>query len=234
MSKRILTSLVTFICVWTATFHSAAQATAQPETYRFDLGAGIGMSGYLGDANESNLLAHPGLGGNVSFRYLMNTRFALRGLVNVVSLSGSTADMDNVLPGAAIYDFKSTVYDLQARGEFNFFSYGIGETYKQLSRITPYLALGLGVSLASCDGQSFTAMTIPMAIGVKYKIRPRLNLSLEFAMTKVLGDHADGADLSDLYLIKSSFIKNTDWYSTILLSISYEFGQRCVECHRLD
>nr|WP_302064290.1 hypothetical protein [uncultured Duncaniella sp.] len=37
-----------------------AQATAQPETYRFDLGAGIGMSGYLGDANESNLLSHPG------------------------------------------------------------------------------------------------------------------------------------------------------------------------------
>lgn len=222
------------MCLLAGTLQSAAQATAQPETYKFDLGAGIGMSGYLGDANESSLFAHPGVAANLSFRHLLNTRFAVRALLNVASLSGSTADMENVLPGAAVYDFKSTLYDLQARGEFNFFSYGIGETYKRLSRVTPYLALGLGVSMASCEGKTFTAMTIPMALGVKYKVRPRLNLALEFSMTKVLGDHADGPDLSDLYLIKSSFIKNTDWYSSIQLSISYEFGERCVECHRLD
>lgn len=214
--------------------NSAAQATAQPETYKFDLGAGIGMSGYLGDANESSLFSHPGLAANASLRYLLNTRFALRGMLNIATLSGSTADMENVLPEAAVYDFKSSLYDLQVRGEFNFFSYGIGESYKKLSRITPYLALGLGVSMASCQGKNFTAMTIPMAFGVKYKIRPRLNLGLEFSMTKVLGDHVDGPDLSDLYLIKSSFIKNTDWYSTLQLSVSYEFGERCVECHRLD
>ena len=135
---------------------------------------------------------------------------------------------------SAVYDFKSTVYDLQFRGEFNFFSYGIGESFKKLTRITPYAALGIGVSMASCDGNNYTAMTIPMAIGVKYKVKPRLNLGLEFAMTKVIGDHADGAELSDLYLIKSSFIKNTDWYSTVLFSISYEFGERCVQCNRLD
>lgn len=211
-----------------------AQAVAQPETYRFDLGAGIGMSGYMGDANESSLFGHTGFDANVSLRYLLNTRIALRGLVNIASLSGSTKDMDNVLPGMAVYDFKSTLYDLQARGEFNFFSYGIGESYKKLTRITPYAALGLGVSLASCEGKSFVAMTIPMAVGVKYKVKPRLNLGLEFSMTKVLGDHADGAELSDLYLIKSSFIKNTDWYSCILFSVSYEFGERCVQCNRLD
>lgn len=235
MSRRILTSLIAlWVCMLAAVPVCSAQATAQPEAYKFDLGAGIGMSGYLGDANESNLFSHPGLAANASFRYLLNTRFAIRGLLNLASLSGSTADMENVLPGSAVYDFKFTLYDLQARGEFNFFSYGIGESYKKLSRITPYLALGLGVSMASCDGKNFTAMTIPMAFGVKYKLKPRLNLALEFAMTKVIGDHADGPDLSDLYLIKSSFIKNTDWYSTIQLSLSYEFGERCVECHRLD
>ncbi len=220
--------------MYAAPLTSEAQAVAQPETYKFDLGAGIGMSGYMGDANESKLFSHPGLGANVSMRYLLNTRFALRGLVNIASLSGSTADMDNVLPGSAVYDFKSTVYDLQFRGEFNFFSYGIGESFKKLTRITPYAALGIGISMASCDGNNYTAMTIPMAIGVKYKVKPRLNLGLEFAMTKVIGDHADGAELSDLYLIKSSFIKNTDWYSTVLFSISYEFGERCVQCNRLD
>ena len=81
---------------------------------------------------------------------------------------------------------------------------------------------------------SFVAMTLPMGFGVKFKLRPRVNLGLEFCMTKVFGDNADSRELKDLYQIKSSFIKNTDWYSTLMLSVSYEFGERCVTCHRID
>ena len=192
------------------------------------------MSGYLGDANESNLFANPGVGLNASFRYLINTRWALRGLLTAASLSGSTADMDNVLPEGKVYDFKSWIYDLGARAEFNFFNYGIGESYKQLSRISPYLSLGLGVAMSRSGDDSFVAMTLPMGFGVKFKLRPRVNLGLEFCMTKVFGDNADSRELKDLYQIKSSFIKNTDWYSTLMLSVSYEFGERCVTCHRID
>ncbi|MCM1164254.1 MAG: porin family protein [Muribaculaceae bacterium] len=211
-----------------------AQAMAPAEEYKFDIGVGLGMAGYLGDANESSIFSHPGVAFNGSFRYLANTRLALRGLLSVASLSGSTADMDNYMPGGAVYDFKTTLYDLSVRGEFNFFNYGIGESYKKLSRITPYLALGLGVSMASTGDGSFVAMSLPMSVGVKYKLRPRLNLGLEFTMNKIFGDKVDSHLLDDPYLIKSSFLKNTDWCSTIVLSISYEFGRRCVACNRQD
>lgn len=211
-----------------------AQAQAQIEEYKFDLGAGIGMSGYLGDANESNLFKHPGVAFNGSFRYLINTRFAIRGLLGLSTLSGNTADWDNYLPGGAAYSFKSTVYDLGCRFEFNFFNYGIGEGYKQLRRLSPYIALGIGGSLASTGGDTFGAFNIPMAFGLKFKLKPRLNLGLEFSMTKVFSDKMDSRELTDLYLIKSSFLKNTDWYSAVTLSISYEFGRRCVTCHRID
>ncbi|MCI8998865.1 MAG: porin family protein [Muribaculaceae bacterium] len=215
--------------------HAAhAQSQSQMENYRFDIGAGVGMSGYLGDANESNLFSHPGVGLNASFRYLVNTRWAFRGTVTAASLSGSTENMSNVLPGGAAYNFKSWVYDLGARAEFNFFNYGLGKGYQQMSRFSPYLSLGAGVVMASVEGDTFTAMSIPMGLGVKYKLQPRVNLGLEFTMTKVLGDHIDGKDLSDIYMIKSSFLKNTDWYSTLMFSISYEFGERCVTCHRID
>lgn len=212
----------------------AAQTQASVETYKFDIGAGIGMSGYLGDANESNMFAHPGMAFNASFRYLVNTRWAFRGLLTAASLSGTTADMDNVLPEGKVYDFKSWVYDLGARAEFNFFNYGIGESYKQLSRISPYLSLGFGVAMSRTGGDNFVAMTLPMGFGVKFKLRPRVNLGMEFTMTKVFGDHLDSSELKDLYKIKSSFLKNTDWYSTLAVSISYEFGERCVTCHRID
>lgn len=206
----------------------------EPESYKFDFGAGVGMSGYLGDANQSNMLKHIGFDGNVSFRWLANNRFAVRGMLNVLTLSGNTADFDNVLPGGVNYSFKSTVFDLGARAEFNFFPFGIGETYKKLRRWTPYLALGLGCAVASSGGSTSAALSLPMGVGVKFKVRPRFNMAVEFDMTKVFGDHVDGSELSDLYTIKSSFLKNTDWFSTFGISFSYEFGPRCVVCHRID
>lgn len=213
---------------------ASAQTQESVEEYKFDIGAGLGMSGYLGDANESNLFAHPGVAFNATFRYLINSRWAIRGMLTGASLSGSTADMDNVLPEGKVYEFDSWAYDLGARAEFNFFNYGIGETYKRMSRISPYLSLGLGVTMSNTGGESFVAMSLPMGFGVKYKLRPRLNLGLEFSMTKVFGDKVDSAELTDLYKIKSSFMKNTDWYSTLMISVTYEFGKRCVTCHRLD
>ncbi len=204
------------------------------ESYKFDIGVGLGMSGYLGDANTSNVFHKPGVAVDGSFRYLLDNRWAIRGLLTVASLSGNSADFENVFPGGESYSFKSWIYDLGARAEFNFFDYGIGETYKRLRRWTPYLSVGVGVVLSSADGSTFAAATIPMAFGFKYKVKPRLNLALEFTMAKAFGDHLDGDKLSDLYGIKSSFLKNTDWYSTLTFSISWEFGPRCVVCHRID
>lgn len=204
------------------------------DSYKFDFGGGVGMSGYLGDANESNLFAKPGFAADLSFRWLASSRFAVRGLFAVASISGDTSDWDNVLPDNAQYKFKSTVFNLEGRAEFNFFPYGFGQTYKRLKRWTPYLSLGVGVGIASCDGSTSFAPVLPIGVGVKYKLSLRWNLAAEFTMKKVFGDHVDGDDLADLYSIKSAFYKNTDWTSALTISISYEFGPRCQVCHRVD
>lgn len=211
----------------------APQAKAQEETYKFDIGAQVGMSGYLGDANRSNIFKHPGFSAGFSARYQANARWCLRAVLSTMTLSGNTADFDDVLPGGREYSFKSQAFDLSARWEFNFFPYGIGETYKKLKRWSPYLTLGVGATLATCDGVVSVAPCIPMGFGVKYKLKPRVNVGVEFTMTKVFGDKIDG-ELYDLYQIKSSFVKNTDWYSNISVSVSYEFGERCVTCHYVD
>lgn len=58
------------------------KVSAQEETYKFDLGVQLGLDGYLGDVNESNMFAKPGVSGGVSFRYLADTRWAVRGVFN--------------------------------------------------------------------------------------------------------------------------------------------------------
>lgn len=204
------------------------------ESYKFDVGVGLGMSGYLGDANESNLYKHPGFAANASLRYLFDSRWSLRAQLGMSGISGNTSEFENVLPDGAEYSFKSTVYDLGVRGECNFFAFGIGETYKRLKRWSPFLAVGVGVSMAHTGDDNFVGFNIPIGVGVRYKISRRLNLSAEFSMTKVFSDNVDSKELSDLYQIKSSFLKNTDWYSTLTVGISYEFGPRCVTCNRID
>lgn len=233
----MLSKCIQIFLIVAAAFLSVAPTVSSQEiveSYKFDIGAGIGMSGYLGDANESNFLKHPGFAANAGLRYLINSRFAAKAQLDFATISGNTAEFENALPGGAQYEFKSSVFDLMIKGEANFFAYGIGETYKRLRRWTPYVTLGVGVAMASSAGNTSAAFSIPMGVGVKFKISQRLNLNAEFAMTKVFGDQIDSKELTDLYQIKSSFLKNTDWYSTLSVGISYEFGPRCVTCNRID
>lgn len=212
----------------------AAAVTAQTAPYKFDFGAELGMSGYIGDANRSNIFKKPGFDGELSVRYIGDARWAVRGVLSTFGLSGDTQGMADVLPGDATYSFTSQVYELSVRGEFNFFAYGIGETYKRLKRWTPYITVGIGGAMASSGGNTSAAFTIPMGLGIKFKLRERLNLGVEFTMTKAFSDKFDGPDLADLNQIKTAFYKNTDWYSRFTVGISYEFGKRCETCHYVD
>ncbi|MDE6017387.1 MAG: porin family protein [Muribaculaceae bacterium] len=223
---KILTPVILLIAVFFAVVPAAAQ-----EDYRFDAGGGIGMTGYLGDANSSNLWSHPGVDGMLLFRYMRNPRIAFKTGVYVGTLSGDTNDMADVLPDVAQFKFSTTFVELSEMFEFNFFNYGIGEKYRKLKRWSPYITGGLGATMWFTSGYTGIAFTLPFGIGAKYKINKRLNLGLEFLMKKVFSDRLDGPDLSDPHAIKSSFAKNTDWYSTLSVTLSYEFSKRCATCN---
>ncbi len=206
------------------------KAAAQTD-YRFDIGGGLGMSGYLGDANTSSLLSSPGWDAELFLRYIANPRLALKTNLYVGGLRGNSANMTNVLPDNATYKFSTTFYEIGEMGEFNFFNYGIGERYRKLKRVTPYITAGLGLMFWSVDGKAGCTLDIPMGIGVKYKLNKRVNLGAEFLMKKTLSDKIDGENLKDPYQIQSSFMKNTDWVSTFTFTISYEFSERCKVCN---
>lgn len=212
---------------------AAFGASAQEETYKFDFGAGIGMSGYLGDVNQVNMFRNPGFAAQVGFRYLIDTRWTVRTALTTAALKGNSAQYSNKFPGLRDYSFSARAYALDVRGEFNFLPYGIGETFKRLKRWTPYMALGVGAVFSHCGQSNAIAFELPLAAGFKFKLRERLNLALEFSMAKAIGDRLDG-NISDLQGIKSDFIKNTDWHSQLLVSITYEFGKRCETCHYKD
>lgn len=209
-------------------------SSAQEAKYRWDIGVAAGMSGYIGDANGGFPFRHPGGAVSLIGRYNFNTRLALRTQLGKQTISGNTADIENALPGGVQYDFKSSVIDFGVRGEFNFFPYGIGETYKRLRRCTPFASLGIGFVSGGGKGSKSVAFAVPMGFGVKYKVSERFNLGAEWTFTKTFSDRIDSKELTDLYGIKSSFIKNNDWLSALTVSVAYDFGERCVVCNRKD
>ena len=105
--------------------------------------------------------------------------------LTTASISGNSDDGQNVSPDGQQYPFKSQLYDAGAQIEFNFFNFGIGPNYKKLMRLSPYLSVGIGATVASTSGTTGFAMNLPMGVGVKFKLRERLKLGLEFSMRKV-------------------------------------------------
>lgn len=204
------------------------------EDYRFDIGAGIGMTGYLGDANTANMWSSPSWDAEILFRYIVNPRINLKTNFYIGGLNGDSSKMENVFPDAANFKFSTTFYELGEMFEFHFFNYGMGESYRKLKRWTPYITAGVSVTAWSVDSKAGAAFTIPLGVGFKFKPSLRWNLGLEFLMKKTFSDKLDGESLSDPLGIKSSFMKNTDWYSTLTLTISYEFSKRCAVCNYKD
>ena len=202
------------------------------QQYKYEVGPTLGVTGYLGDVNNSNLFKHPGVTGGGLFRYAHNSRWAFKATLNYASISGDSKDIELKFPEEEQFHFSSSLIDLGFTAEFNFLNYGRGPTYKKYKPITPYMVAGVGFVFAICNGHNQASFTIPLGIGVKYKFKDRLNLAFEFTMRKEFSDRIDG--LSDLHGIKHSFGKNTDWYSLAAFSVSYEFGKRCIKCNYIE
>lgn len=204
------------------------------EDYRFEIGGGVGMTGYLGDANASNLWSSPSWDLEVLFRYILNPRWAFKTNLYAGGLRGDSSKMENVFPDGNTYRFTTDFYELGEMTEFNFFNYGEGETYRRLRRLSPYITAGLGATLWRSSGEKGASLTLPIGVGLKYKPSRRVNLGVEFLMKKAFTDRLDGKALDDPMGIRSSFIKNTDWYSTLTFTVSYEFSERCATCNYKD
>lgn len=222
--KRILILLCALIA--TTTLHKS-----HAQDYKYEIGIETGISSYWGDLNQSSIIYKPGFTGGAIFRYVIDYRWAIRANLSMAMISGNTQGTDNVFPGAREYNFATTLFDAGCRAEFNFLNYGIGYAYKDTKRISPYITAGLAFCAGFPEGNNFFTINIPFGVGVKYKVAPRWNLGLEFAMHKVIGDRIDNKALDDPYQIPSSALKNTDWFSTLVFSITYDFGFRTLPCN---
>lgn len=204
------------------------------QEYKYEIGGLAGASMYMGDANKNSFFKgiNPAFGG--VFRYNVNFRWAIKANLMWGKVSGSTSGLENEFPGLGETSFSRNFFELGGQGEFNFLPYSDKFGYLNTSRFSPYILLGIGVTVAPGNGETMATLNIPLGVGVKYKIMNRVNLGLEYSFRKLFADNLEGNEaLDNPYQIESSLLKNKDWYSCLLFTVTWDFGPRDRDCNNI-
>ena len=213
-----------------------AQTQVPVPEYKFEIGGMTGGAFYMGDANKTSLFKNMNSGFGVVFRYNANFRIAFKTDFAWARVSGSTVGLDNAFPDNVQVSFNRNLFELGEQFEFNFFPYSDKFAYLNTKRFTPYVLIGLGVTVAPTNGTTLISPNIPIGVGVKYKLKNRINAGIEFTFRKLFDDGLDVTGdgnrmLDDPYGIGGSVLKNKDWYSLLMLSVTYDFGFRNCQCN---
>jgi len=232
--KKLLSILA---CLMLTTI--GTQAQTEPE-YRLEIGAAAGLAAYQGDLGGSIASGMQPMGAAMA-KYKLNPRMCWTLGFGLTQLKGSSKNNDSWMPGISEKNttFKSSVYDVQLRYEYNFWAFGTGREFYGAKRLTPFIALGTGLVIASAKAQmpdeaprkeNTLALQMPIGMGVKCKLSDRLNLTAEWMM------HFTGTDcldaIYDPYEIRSvGLFKNTDSYSMLQVSVTYDLWVKCKTCH---
>lgn len=235
MDKKTFFAFLIIVCL----FYSSCNELKAQDDYKYEIGGMAGTSFYMGDANKSKLYQNLGLSIGAVFRYNIDLRWSVKNNFVVGKVSGDTRDSGNKFPFGVEASFSRMFYELGSQIEFNFFNYSDKYAYLGTRRISPYVFTGIGITLGSGE-KSFLDANIPLGIGVKYKIKDRLNLGFEFSFRKLFSDsfdvtkRGDGFDLDAPYKIEGSIFKNNDWYSLTMISLTWDFGVRVCPCLNAD
>ena len=226
MRKGLVTLLM--LC---ATLTASAQ---QDDEYLMEIGGGVGMVSYQGDFN-GKITSGMQPAGAIVWRRLLNPYMGFRATGTMGKLKGDATRLETYYPDETTraYSFDRSFTDVSVTYEYNFWPYGTGRDYRGAKRLTPFVFGGIGATYVSGGEKKVFTANVPIGLGIKYKLKERLNVGLEWSMHFSLSDELDG--IADPYGIKSSgAFKNTDCYSGLMLTLTYSFKSKCRTCNNDD
>lgn len=198
---------------------TSASAFADVPNYNMEVGLLGGVSYCMGEVSPYAFQSSTGAYG-VQFRYKFTPRIALQAKVQ------ST-------PVYAQWDF----FNFDVTAEYNFFRFGLNYYDSRVKYFTPYIFLGVGVSIDKISNiirlvaPEYRGAYLPVGIGLKWKFAERWQLQAawqhQIYVDPIKGDEIDNSAAANYNIL------NNDVVSTLTASIVFEFAQekkRCVMC----
>jgi hypothetical protein len=204
-----------FLLIFVASFVPFSRA----QNMEYGLQGGIFY--YLGDLNPGKqfLMVQPAYG--ILGRFNFDSRWSVKVSGTYGKVKGNS-EKTKFLPGRDL-SFESTITDISAVAEFNFFPYVTG-SYRNY--FTPYIYGGVGyfffnpssggqkLQPLGTEGQNdgyegrkpykLNSFEIPFGLGVKYSIGRKIGLALFWEMHKTFTDYLD--DVSMTYYLDGTAI----------------------------
>lgn len=240
MNKTLLKSFV-----WLSL--TVSTAYAQQTQPRWEVGAGLGLSGYLGDLNKSDFFSQePKFSGGLLGRYHFNRNWALRGALTFGTLSGNDANFaDRAVRGfktrSSLTDLSAIVeYDFLGKGRFKYDSTAFQVRFKR--KLSPYLFTGAGLGFTNpkpdftgtpstpanfrqgaiadqAASYSNTNFVIPFGIGVRYDLNRNWVVGVEAGFRLAFSDYLDG-------ISQGANPGRDDRYKLSNISLTYRFDKK--------
>jgi hypothetical protein len=214
--KKQLLLLIAYLCIY-----SSRAQNNNKQYFSHDVGVLLGASYYIGDLNTSHFyMSQPAVG--IFYRFNYNYRVSFKGGFNYGSIQGDDSQSSNPDQLERNLNFKTTIMEMYAQAEFNFWEYRIGHT-KYI--FAPYLFLGMAafhfdpqthyqnqwIDLRglSTEGQGtplnptqkpypLTQFAIPFGIGFKLNLSNYIGMGFEWGPRKTFTDYLD--DVSGAYV----------------------------------
>jgi len=203
-----------------------------------EVGVFLGGSNFIGDVGKTNYIAPNQLAFGLIYKWNRSPRHAYRFSLIQSTLSGN--DLESKVPGRYKrgLQFKNSITEFSGGLEFNFFDFNLHELTQ---KTTPYVFTGLAYTFY--DGLFFLndktksdskhgTIGIPMIVGIKSNIFPKLILGVEIGARYTFADDIDGSNPTNENLQSQQFgnINSNDWYVFTGFTLTYTFGEKPCYC----
>ncbi len=197
-------------------FFTFALSIAQDENRGWEVGGRIGPSLYVGDLNTNFDLSKPGFMLGLGTHYNLNNRLALGFMLNGARVYYRDDYTTNLFQQARNLSFRTDIYEVATRMEFNFMEYIHGDIDHG---ITPYLHAGFSAFYyrpsATLDGERYAlrplgtegqppgeeyfyiSLGIVYGAGLKVDINYRWSIQIDLSARLLTTDYID--DVSGTY-----------------------------------
>lgn len=203
-----------------------------------EVGVFLGGSNFIGDVGSTTYVApnEPAIG--LLYKWNRSPRHSWRISYNQSKIVASDLGSKEPSRNQRGYRFENNIKEVSLGLEFNFFEFNLHELGRKM---TPYVFSGISYfkfdELYVLSGETKldkrgSSLAIPIIIGLKSSLTPRLILAAEVGVRATLTDNIDGSNPTNKNWSPLRFgnLNNNDWYVFSGLTLTYTFGQKPCYC----